>query len=132
MGMMGLTGIILRTSTVVIFSISLGIAVDDSIHYLVKYRELKLKGASERRAMRRTLLTAGRAMVWTSMILCAGLSVLITSNFVATVDFGIFTIVTILSALVGDLLLLPVCMYMLGRRQEKKDQREKEKAALES
>ncbi|RME03539.1 MAG: hypothetical protein D6805_06250 [Planctomycetota bacterium] len=116
LGMMGLFGFVLRTSTVVIFSIALGIAVDDTIHYLIRYKHMLQRGLGYKRAMFHTLLTTGKAMIWTSIVICSGLFVLITSSFLATSDFGILGSITLLSALLGDLVLLPVLLLIFRPR----------------
>lgn len=110
LGVMSLSGIILRTSTVVIFSIALGIAVDDTIHYLIRYRSYLQKGFPPVEAMKEALTTTGKAMIWTTFVICSGLMVLGVSSFKATVDFGILGSVTLFSALLGDLILLPVLL----------------------
>ncbi len=118
LGAMGLLGIILRTSTVVIFSISLGIAVDDTIHYLLRYRHFLKEGMDKEKALKTTLQTTGQAMIWTTLVLCSGLLVLTTSHFKATVDFGILGTVTLFSALIGDLILLPVLVLLFTQKKD--------------
>ena len=112
LGFMRLAGMRLEPVTVMIYSIALGIAVDDTIHFMVRYREEVLGGASPAQAVRATLRTAGRAMVFTSAVLVAGFSVTLISNFPGTVRFGLLAIVILSSALVTDLLLTPACMIL--------------------
>ena len=113
LGFMRITGMRLEPVTVMIYSIALGIAVDDTIHFMVRYREEALAGATPVESIRATLRTAGRAMVFTSAVLIAGFSVTLTSNFPGTVRFGLLAIVILATALLTDLLLTPACMMIL-------------------
>jgi predicted RND superfamily exporter protein len=109
-GLMGWMGWKLSVATGLIASIAIGLAVDDTIHYLVRYnRELK-KEPDRRRAMRSTLQGVGRPIMITTLTIGLGFSVLIFSNFQPTSVFGILMVVTMASALVGDLILLPALM----------------------
>ncbi len=102
-GLMGWMGWKLSVATVLIASIAIGLAVDDTIHYLVRYnRELK-KEPDRRRAMRATLQGVGRPIMTTTLTIGLGFSVLIFSNFQPTSVFGILMVVTMASALVGGL-----------------------------
>ena len=108
-GIMGLTGIDLKISTAIIFIISFGIAVDDSIHFLSRFRREVQKHTVEE-ALRRTYLTTGKAIVVTSLILAAGFLTLCSSDFLGTFYIGLLIAVTLLVALLADLLLLPVLL----------------------
>ncbi len=109
-GLMGWLGWKLSVATGLIASIAIGLAVDDTIHYLVRYnRELK-KEPDRRRAMRATLQGVGRPIMTTTLTIGLGFSILIFSNFQPTSVFGILMVVTMASALVGDLILLPALM----------------------
>jgi len=110
MGFMGLAGMTLRTSTVITFAISLGIAVDDTIHYITRFREELLRSGDYTQAMARTLRTAGRAIVLTTFIMISGFLVFLISNFNAIRDFGILSSLTIGAALVGSLIFLPASL----------------------
>jgi len=107
MGFMGLAGITLRTSTLIIFSISLGIAVDDTIHYITRFREELSRTGDYTVSMHRALRSAGRAIVLTTLIMIAGFIVFISSDFKASQDFGLLASITIGAALLGSLLFLP-------------------------
>ena len=107
LGFMGAFGITLRLSTVITFSICLGIAVDDTIHYISRFRE-ELAGTRDYAlSMKRTLLTTGRAMVLTTLVMVAGFLVFLSSGFKATQDFGLLSSVALTSALLGALIFLP-------------------------
>jgi hypothetical protein len=109
-----LSGRYLEMSSVIVFSISLGIAVDDTIHVLVRFRrELNLSG-EPRLAVRRTLKSVGAVLVMTTIALVAGHSIVVFSAFPAVQIFGIVTAVTIASALVGDLVILPAILACPG------------------
>jgi predicted RND superfamily exporter protein/CRP-like cAMP-binding protein len=106
-GIMGWLGIELSMATSLIASIAIGLAVDDTIHYLVKYnREFKMD-LDDKRAIRDTLHHVGKPIIFTTITLCAGFSILLFSSFKPTAIFGVMMIITSLSALVGDLILLP-------------------------
>ncbi|RAL23515.1 hypothetical protein DL240_04970 [Lujinxingia litoralis] len=116
LGYMGWAGININTTTIIIFAISLGIAVDDSIHFFARFIEELPQSASLKEAILNTYFGAGRAILLTSVLLLIGLSVLTLSDFVPTQQFGILTGMTIAGALVADLVILPVLLYLvLGR-----------------
>jgi predicted RND superfamily exporter protein len=112
-GFMGLFGITLRLSTVVIFAVCLGMAVDDTIHYLTRFREELRRTDDYALSMYTTLRTAGRAIVLTTSIMIAGFLVFLSSGFKATQDFGLLTSVALTSSLLGSLLFLPAALNML-------------------
>jgi predicted RND superfamily exporter protein len=108
LGFMGFFGIHLRTATVIIFSVSLGIAVDDTIHYISRFREEYFRTGDAIPAMYGTLRSAGRAILLTTLIMISGFSVFLVSSFKAAQDFGLLAGITITSSLLGTLLFLPV------------------------
>jgi predicted RND superfamily exporter protein len=112
LGFMTLSGIRLQPGTVICFSIALGIAVDDTIHFFSRYREELTRGAAPDDAIRTTMTTAGRAMVFTSVVLICGLMVSLGSNFNSTAAFGRVAIVILASALLTDLLVTPACLLV--------------------
>lgn len=112
-GLMGLIGIDIKPSTAVIFTIAFGIAVDDTIHYLARFRiELK-RGLSIEEALQVTTQKTGRAIIITSIILLAGFGSLITSAFTSTMLMGILVSSTILFAVIADLFVLPALFYWI-------------------
>lgn len=113
MGLIGLMGMTLRTSTVITFAISLGIAVDDTIHYVTRFREELKRSGDYRLSMYRTLVSTGRAIVFTTLIMIAGFLVFTVSEFRASRDFGFLASVTLASALAGSLLFLPTAINFL-------------------
>ncbi len=106
-GLMGWLGIELSMVTSLIASIAIGLAVDDTIHYLVRYNREFKKDLNEKRAIRDTLHHVGKPIIFTTITLCAGFSILLFSSFKPTTIFGVMMVITSLSALVGDLILLP-------------------------
>jgi len=121
-GIMGLTGIPLKPSTVLIFSIVFGISVDDSIHFLAKYRqELFQNRFFVPVAVSKTLRETGASMMYTSVILFAGFVIFAGSDFGGTVALGILTSVTLLIAMFTNLILLPALLISFddGKRNPK-------------
>jgi hypothetical protein len=96
--------------TSLIASIAIGLAVDDTIHYLFRYNREFRKDLDDKRAVRDTLKQIGRPIVFTTLTICVGFSILMFSSFKPTAVFGIMMTITLLAALVGDLILLPSLM----------------------
>ncbi len=109
-GLMGFLDIPLSVATSLIASVAIGLAVDDTIHYLVRYNTEFKKDLNKDRAMRETLMSVGRPIVFTSLTISLGFSVLIFSHFQPTAIFGFLMVVTMVSALLADLMLLPTLM----------------------
>ena len=109
-GLMGLLGIPLSVATSLIASVAIGLAVDDTIHYLVRYNTEFKRDLDKDRAMGDTLRSVGRPMIFTSCTISLGFAVLIFSHFQPTAIFGFLMVVTMISALIGDILLLPALM----------------------
>ncbi|MDG1332914.1 MAG: efflux RND transporter permease subunit [Crocinitomicaceae bacterium] len=120
-GIMGYTGIELKTTTAIIFTIAFGIAVDDTIHFLGKFKYELMKGHSKLYALKRSYLTTGKAMILTTLILCAGFLLLVFSSFLGTYYMGLMLCITLFVALVADLTLLPVLLlYFYNPKKKKK------------
>lgn len=115
-GYMGFAGIPLNTTTIIIFAISLGIAVDDAIHFFARFVEERDRTENLEEAILQTYYGAGRAILLTSLLLVIGLSVLTFSEFIPTRQFGILTGITIVGAVIADLLLLPAILYLVYSR----------------
>ncbi|MBW2040537.1 MAG: MMPL family transporter [Deltaproteobacteria bacterium] len=109
-GIMGWLGIPLSAATSLIASIAIGLAVDDTIHYLVCFNREFKKCLDDETALAETLKKVGRSIVFTTVTISAGFSILMASNFKPTALFGFLMLITMASALVGDLLLLPSLM----------------------
>lgn len=113
-GVMGFSGIPLKPSTILVFSIAFGISVDDTIHFLAKYRqELIANGWKIKRAVFAALRETGISMFYTSIVLFFGFSVFMSSNFGGTVALGGLVSVTLLMAMLANLILLPSLLISL-------------------
>lgn len=115
-GYIGLRGYELNAGNVIVFAISLGIAVDDTIHFLARFREEVRVDGDVPEAIRRSFHGTGRAIVLTSVLIVAGLSVLLLSDFMPSRRFAELTNVTMAGALIGDLFLLPACLVLFSKR----------------
>lgn len=109
LGVMGWVGIPLDLMTITIASIAMGIAVDDTIHYMHRYRE-EVAEHSPEDALRRTHSSVGYALLFTTAIIVVGFSLLVFSDFLPSVYFGVLTALAMLMALIADLTLLPVLL----------------------
>ena len=108
---MGYFDIQLRPPTAMTFAVAFGIAVDDTIHFLIRYRmELPELGWHYRDANDKTIMTTGLAMTTTTGILVAGFLILTFSSFRPTADFGLLAAATIFVALICDLTFLPALL----------------------
>ncbi len=106
-GFMGWANIPLDMMTITIAAISLGIAVDDTIHYLHRFKMEVAKDGNYLAAMHRSHASIGYAMYYTTISIVIGFSVLVLSNFTPTIYFGLLTVMAMFMALAADLLLLP-------------------------
>ncbi|MFW6051004.1 MAG: efflux RND transporter permease subunit [Myxococcota bacterium] len=120
MAYMALRGIPLNAATVIIFSISLGLAVDGTIHVLARYREETLSGLGSSEALLRAARGTGQAIVVSSLTLMMGFSVLLFSSFVPVRNFGELVAVTVASSLLATLVVQPALLKVAGlpRRAE--------------
>lgn len=112
MGIMGWAKIQLDVATVMIAGVAIGIAVDDTIHFLTRFRRELDQGCDYEDAIIRTTRTIGRPIIFTSVILMAGFMVLMLGSFIPTVRFGYLTGVTMIFALLGDLIVLPALLLL--------------------
>jgi predicted RND superfamily exporter protein len=117
-GLMGLVGIELKSSTSIIFAIAFGIATDDTVHFLGRLKLELRKGKSVAYALKRTYLSTGKAVIVTSLILSAGFTTLIASGFESTFLFGLLVSITLLIAVVTDLLLFPLLVVWLIKNKK--------------
>mgnify|MGYP000099896192 CR=1 FL=1 len=110
LGVMGLLSIPLDLMTITIAAICIGIAVDDSIHYVHRFQIEFKKDQDYWAAVRRSHTSIGRAMYYTSLTITLGFSILALSNFVPTMYFGLLTGFSMIVALLANLTLLPLLM----------------------
>ena len=106
-GIMGWLDIPLDMMTITIASISIGIAVDDTIHYLYRFQKEFASTKNYEESLKRSHASIGYAMSYTSAAIAVGFFVLVLSPFIPTIYFGLLTVVAMIMALIADLLLLP-------------------------
>jgi predicted RND superfamily exporter protein len=117
LGLMGFTGITLNVATVTVSSVALGIAADDTIHFISRFkRERRERGRDRTVSLEDATVHTGRAIVSTSLINILVFSILILSDFVPTVYFGSLVALTMVFALVGDLVFLPTSIQVFRRK----------------
>ncbi len=118
MGAMGLFGINLDTATVMIASVATGIAVDDTIHFLNRFKHEVRAGATHEEAITATFRTTGKAAVITSLTLVMGFWCLLFASFRPTIYFGLLSGITMITAIFGDLFLLPASLVTFLPRKK--------------
>src|SRR5690606_3358815 len=107
-GIMGWSGIVLKPSTVLVFSIALGITVDVTIRFLVNFRqELEKNNNDVAATVEKTIQDTGLSIIYTSLILIAGFGVFILSRFEGTKSLGLLTSITLFIAMITNLILQP-------------------------
>ena len=115
-GVMGYVGVPIKPSTILVFSIAFGISVDDTIHFLAKYRqELIANRWQIKKSVYAALRETGVSMFYTSIVLFFGFSVFVISNFGGTVALGALVSATLMFAMLANLILLPSLLLSLER-----------------
>ncbi len=115
-GVMGFVGVPIKPSTILVFSIAFGISVDDTIHFLAKYRqELTANRWQIKKSVYAALRETGVSMFYTSIVLFFGFSVFVISNFGGTVALGALVSATLMFAMLANLILLPSLLLSLER-----------------
>ncbi len=117
LGVMGWFDIPLDMFTMLIASIAMGLAVDDTVHFMYHFKEYFKQTGSVKEAVGHTLHTAGRAMLTTSIVLSAGFFIFIFASMNNVFFFGLMTGLAILLALAGDLFLSPALMALANREK---------------
>ncbi len=113
----GFLGIYLDQSAVIVFAMTMGIAVDDAIHVMNRYLTARRAGATTEEAIQRAMNESGRAVVFSSMVLVFGFSVLCFGSFTTVINVGMFGSIIMALALLGDLIFLPAILYVLDGKQ---------------
>ncbi len=113
LGIIGLAGIPLDMMTITIAAITIGIAVDNSIHYIYRFREELTKIKDYNKTLKYCHSTVGIAILNTSITIVFGFSILVLSNFIPTIYFGVFTGIAMLLAMISVLTLLPSLLLVL-------------------
>ena len=115
-GLMGFLGVPIKPSTILVFSIAFGISVDDTIHFLAKYRqELTANRWQIKKSVYAALRETGISMFYTSIVLFFGFSVFIISDFGGTVALGALVSATLMFAMLANLILLPSLLLSLEK-----------------
>jgi len=113
---MGYFGIALKPSTILVFSIAFGISVDDTIHFLAKYRqELLVNNWNIKKSVLSALNETGVSMFYTSVVLFFGFFIFVASDFGGTIALGLLVSITLLFAMLSNLLLLPALLLSLEK-----------------
>jgi predicted RND superfamily exporter protein len=120
-GIMGWAGVALKPSTVLIFSVALGIAIDITIRFLVNYKqEQKDDGATQEQLVAGTIQTTGISIIYTSLVLIAGFVIFCFSGFGGTQALGWLTSITLVVATFTNLILLPALLISTSGKKNKK------------
>jgi predicted RND superfamily exporter protein len=115
LGMMGWLGLRINLGAAMIAAVSMGLSVDSSIHYITSFRQACREGKPVPQAIRAVQQTVGRAMVFSTLALIVGFSVLCTSQFVPTIYFGLLVGLSMLGGLAGNLVVLPLLLSLRAR-----------------
>ena len=121
LGIIGLLGIPLDMMTITIAAITIGIAVDNSIHYIYRFKEEFKKINNYNKTLDRCHSTVGVAILNTSITIVFGFSILVLSNFIPTIYFGVFTSIAMLLAMILVLTLLPKLLLVYKPFGEESD-----------
>ncbi|MCB9295882.1 MAG: MMPL family transporter [Lewinellaceae bacterium] len=122
--LLGFLGIELEAGVSIVFAVIFGIAVDDTIHFLSKFKLARNKGLSIEESLHITFLETGKAIVLTTVILFFGFLVMLFSIHPPSVTIGLLISLTLFSALVSDLALIPVLIRWMMKEEEKVEQEE--------
>ena len=114
--LMAVGGMALDIFTLLIGSIAIGLAVDDTIHFTHNFKRYYLKYGDSKRAIEETFLSTGKAMFITTMVLASGFFIYIASSMISIQNFGILTGSVIVFALISDLFLAPALMIVAAKR----------------
>jgi predicted RND superfamily exporter protein len=112
-GLMGWLGLKINMGAAMIAAVSLGLSIDSSIHYITAFRRIRDEGKSLHDALAAVHQSVGRAVVFSTLALLVGFTVLCTSQFVPTIYFGALVSLTMLGGLAGNLVVLPLLLKLL-------------------
>jgi uncharacterized protein len=116
-GLMGFVGIELKAATSLVFSIAFGVATDDTIHFISRLKIELGYGKSLMYAFKRTYFETGKPIILTTFILLGGFMSLMFSDFESTFYFGFLICITIIIAVIADIFLLPVLLFLIYRKK---------------
>ncbi len=112
LGIMGWFDIPLDVSTIMIASVTIGIAVDDTIHFITWFRRNRVAGMDTESAIIKTFSDTGKPIIMTSIVLCTAYFVLITASVKPIISFGALAGLAMFFALIGDLFILPAVIMI--------------------
>lgn len=115
-GLISLAGIAMDLGTMIVGAMTIGIAVDDSIHLMSRYRLCRKRGASPMDAVRTALATSGKAVFLTSCVLICGFSMMLLGSFVSYIYVGLFSAMIMILALLGNLVFMPALLLLFDRQ----------------
>jgi predicted RND superfamily exporter protein len=119
-GIMGYFDIYFKPTTILIFSITFGIASDGTVYFLTRYREeLYKNGLTPSKAVTASIFGTGLSMIYTAVILFCGFSIFSASSFGGTAAMGVMVSITLLVAMCTNLILLPALLLSIAKRQGK-------------
>jgi len=111
---MKLMGMQLNIGTALVASVTLGIAVDDTIHFLTNFYRLKKAGQDEDSAIKEIFTYTGMALIFTTVILVLGFGLFIFGDFIPNINFGLLCAMVLMSALLADLIFLPALLFIVA------------------
>ena len=117
-GAMGWVGITIDIGVAISGAIIIGVAVDDTIHFFVKYREARRRGDNLQQSLEYVMTYAGSAIIFTTIILCVAFMVFSFSQFLPNVNFGIVTTIALVIAVLVDLVMLPAILSKLDSKEK--------------
>ncbi len=127
-GLMGWAGVEMKVTISIIFSIAFGIAVDDTLHLLSRLKVELSKGSNLPMAIRVTYFSTGKAMILTAMVIAAGFATLMLSDFKSTFYVGMMISLTLIFALISELVLMPILLLVFYGNNASKKLNESNKA----
>lgn len=116
-GLVSMAGVAMDLGTMIVGAMTIGIAVDDSIHLMSRYLLRRRRGDSVIHAIRSAFATSGKAVILTSIILVCGFSVMLLGSFVSYIYVGLFSAMIMSFALIGDLLFMPALLLLFDREK---------------
>jgi predicted RND superfamily exporter protein len=115
-GMMGLTGLPLNSGTAMVATVALGIALNDTIHFILHYQKLtREQGHSQDSALRETFQHIGRPVVLMTVVHVAGFMIFLVTDFMPLYHFGLLASLAMIAALIGDTVMLPNLLRVFDR-----------------
>lgn len=121
-GILAFLDISLDMGTMIVGAMTIGLAVDDSIHVMNRYLQAKREGKSVKESVHLAMTESGRAVIFTSLVLISGFSVMAFGSFIPFIYTGIFSGIIMFMALVGDLIFLPAVLFLV-EKEEKEEER---------